>query len=48
MGVLLTPNSLRHIIAEETGVSANDKKLLTEQLHGMNHSNAMHDLAYST
>ena len=48
VGVNITANSLRHIIAEETGVASEDKKLLGEQLRGMNHSNEVHNLVYST
>ena len=36
------------VVAEETGVGSEEKKLLKEQLKGMNHSNQVHDLAYST
>ena len=48
LGVEMTANTLRHIVAEETGVGTEQKKLLNEQLLLMNHSNQVHDLAYST
>ena len=47
LGVDLTANSLRHIVAQETGVTSQEKKLLGEQLKGMNHSNDVHNLVYS-
>ena len=48
LGVDMTANTLRHIAAEEQGVEPEDKKLLKEQLNGMNHSQGVHDLVYST
>lgn len=47
LGVEMTANTLRHIVAEETGPSEQEKKLLGEQLKAMNHSNEVHDLVYS-
>jgi hypothetical protein len=44
----MTATLLRHIVAEETGHDSNAKKQVEEQMIGMNHSEKVHNLVYST